>query len=204
MQPSSRLVVGFLLVVASMVVLFVLPREYFVAATFASTSCMILVSYALGLRWDRRPSAKGLIVGVGMAVILYFVFVAGNLGINTIHPLGISSSSASSIYSLIASPSNPLPLQAAVLLFDAAGFESFFRGTVQSRLRTKLGAGAAPLVAAADAAIHLVTLNPLWVLTTFIVDFGWGMTYHYTKELSASFTSHLVWDVMIFLVLPLG
>jgi membrane protease YdiL (CAAX protease family) len=187
-----------------MVVLLVLPREYFDAATFASTSCMILVSYALGLRWARRPSVRGLTAGVGMAVILYLVFAAGNLGINTIRPFGISSSSASSIYSLIASPSNPLPLQAAVLLFDAAGFESFFRGTVQSRLRTKLGAGAAPLVAAADAAIHSVTLNPLWVLATFIVDLGWGMTYHYTKELSASFTSHLVWDVMIFLVLPLG
>jgi membrane protease YdiL (CAAX protease family) len=187
-----------------MVLLFTVPPGYFVAATFVSTSCMLLVSYSLGLGWTKRPTAKVIAAGIGTAIILYLVFFAGNAGIRQVHPLGIGASSARSIYSLISSPANPLYLQVVVLLFDAAGFESFFRGILQARLRPRLGAWSVPLVAATDAAIHVITLNPLWVVTTFIADFGWGLTYYYTKDLAAAFTSHLVWDVMIFLVLPLG
>jgi membrane protease YdiL (CAAX protease family) len=204
MEGRGRVVLGFGVVLSSMVLLFTVPPQYFVAATFVSTSCMLLVSYSLGLRLTRRPSAKAIAVGIGAAVALYLVFFAGNAGIKEMHPLGIGTSSARSIYSLIASPANPLYLQVLVLLFDAAGFESFFRGILQASLRPRLGAGSAPVVAAADAAIHVITLNPLWVATTFIVDLGWGLTYHFTKDLAANFTSHFIWDVLVFIVFPLS
>ncbi len=203
MAARTRFALGFALVLASMVLLFTVPPGDFIAATFVSTSCMLLASYASGLRWTRRPSVRPVAWGIVSAAALYLVFVAGNETIRQLHPFGIQSSNAASIYSLIASSANPAYLQVAALLFDAAGYESFFRGTLQAHLGARLGVGSAPAVAALDAAIHIITLNPLWVATTFIADLVWGLTYHYSGDLTSSFTSHFVWDIVIFLVFPL-
>jgi membrane protease YdiL (CAAX protease family) len=70
-------------------------------------------------------------------------------------------------------------------------------------MRERLGVGSPFAVAAADACIHLLTLNPLWVVTTFIVDSIWGLTYHFTRDLSSSMTSHFVWDAAIFILFPI-
>ena len=186
-----------------MAVLFSVPAGYFIAATFLSTSCMVGVGCALGLRWRERPRAKAVLTGLASAAILYVVFAAGNAAIMTVHTPGISSSNAASIYSLIASPGNSAYLQAAVLVFDSAGYESFFRGVVQARLKPSMGPWAAPTVAAFDAAVHIITMNPLWVATTFVADLVWGLTFHYSGRLSASFVSHLVWDISVFILFPL-
>jgi CAAX protease family protein len=188
----------------SMAALFLLPAGYFVPATFAATGVMLASAFASGTFRDRkRPGAFPIALGLCSAVILYGVFYGGNLAIIWGAIPGIGPSSESSIYSLIASPSNPLPLQVSVLFFDAAGYESYFRGTLQKGLSPRLGLGAAPAVAFLDAGLHLLTLNPLWVATTFVADLGWGITYHYGRGMTASFTSHLLWDVAIFLVRPI-
>jgi len=186
-----------------MVLLFTVPAWEFVAATFASTSCMIVVSYALGLRLGGRPSPRAVAAGVASAAVLYLVFSAGDIAIRSIHPLGIGTASAASIYSLIVSPGNSVYTQVAVLLFDSAGYESFFRGILQARMEPRLGPWSAPAVAAVDAAVHVLTLNPLWVATTFMADTAWGLTFHYSGKLSASFASHIVWDISVFMILPL-
>ncbi len=202
---SWRLVfLGFLVVAASMAVLFTAPSRYFIAATFASMTVMMAATLALtGYRWLFRPRAKTIAFGLASAALLYLVFYIGNLGVTSLHPFGMSAASETSIYSLIASPSNPIPLQVGVLVFDAAGYESFFRGVLQTRLEPRLGAGSPFAVALIDALLHVVTLNPLWVVTTFVADSVWGLTYHYTKDLASSMTSHLAWDLVIFILLPI-
>lgn len=186
-----------------MVVLFAVPAGYFVAATFGATAVMLAAAYALGaLRPPKSLRVPALAAGVASAVALYLLFYLGAAAIDAFHPLGITSASESSIYSLISSPSNPLPLQVGLLLFDAAGYESFFRGVLQSRLSTRMGVGAAPAVALLDAALHVVTLNPVWVGATFVTDLVWGLTYHYGRGTQASFTSHFLWDLAIFILRP--
>lgn len=198
------LAAGFLFVLASMLALFLLPSRFFVAATFASTTCMIVATFLL-TRYSGlfRPRAVTLTIGLVSAAALYLVFYLGNAGIAAIHPLGLSASTENSIYSLIASPSNPLYLQVGVLAFDAVGYESFFRGVLQTRLEPRFGSRAPFLVALIDAAIHVVTLNPLWVVTTFIADSCWGLTYRYSRELTSNTLSHFVWDIMIFIIFPI-
>ncbi len=193
-----------MVVVASMFFLLTVPQEYFVAATFASMACMIVVTYMIcGYRGLFRPRPVTIALGLATAAALYTVFYAGNLGVTTLHPFGISATTENSIYSLIASPSNPLFLQVAVLAFDAAGYESFFRGILQTRLEARTGVGSVFLVALFDALLHAVSMNPLWVVTTFIADSVWGLTYYYSKDLTSSVTSHFVWDVVIFILLPI-
>ena len=186
-----------------MVLLFSVPRGYFVAATFLSTSCMVASAFAAGgPRRPGRPGWRPLLAGLASAAALYGLFYGGGWLVSNYHPFGITSASETSIYSLISSPSNPLYLQAGVLLFDSAGFEYFFRGTLQARLTPRMGAAAAPAVALLDAGIHLLTLNPLWVGATFVTDTVWGLTYHYGRGLQARFASHLIWDLAIFIFWP--
>jgi membrane protease YdiL (CAAX protease family) len=185
-----------------MAVLFSVPAGYFVVATFMSTTCMIVAAFALGA--VRRPLGRvpvSLALGVASAAILYLVFYAGGTAVDALHPFGMTSASENSIYSLVASASNPLWLQVLVLLFDSAGYEAFFRGVLQEKLQGRLGLGAAPAVALIDAGVHVITLNPIWVAGTFVTDLAWGVTY-YRGSLSSSFTSHFLWDLAIFVIRP--
>ena len=203
MAGRRGLAVSLAIVIASMVLLFTVPPPYFVVATFFSTSCMLGAAYALGALRGRRPLPKPVLVGLASAALLYGIFYAGAWLVSTYHPFGITSASEASIYSLISSPTNPIYLQVLVLLFDAAGFEAFLRGALQKRLSARFGLLAAPAVALLDAAIHIVTLNPLWVGATFVTDLVWGLTYGYGKGTQSSFTSHFVWDVVIFILRPI-
>jgi CAAX protease family protein len=188
----------------SMAALFLVPSGFFIPATFAATGVMVAAAFASGTFHGRRAlHARSVVLGLCSAALLYGVFYGGNLAIRAAAVPGLGASSESSIYSLIASPSNPLALQFGVLFFDAAGYESYFRGTLQKGLARRLGLWAAPAVALADAGLHLLTFNPLWAATTFVADLAWGVTYHYGRGLQASFTSHLLWDVAIFLVRPI-
>ena len=198
------LALGVVVVVASMMVLFLVPQNYFVAATFFSTACMVGVALAVGgFRPSRRVRYPSIVLGLVSATLLYLIFFAGGWFVATYHPFGITSASETSIYSLISSPSNPLVLQVGVLVFDSAGYESFFRGVLQGKLQPRMGVMAAPAVALFDACLHIATLNPLWVGATFVTDLVWWLTYHYGKGTQASFTSHFVWDLAIFIVRPI-
>ena len=205
MSGLRRLAPATAVVLASMVLLFSVPPGLFVAATFLATTCMMAAAFYLGAlrgRLELRPRA--LAVGVASAALLYLVFYAGGAFVDAYHPFGVTSASEGSIYSLISSPSNPPYLQVAVLLFDAAGYESFFRGVLQERLRPRLGVGSAPVVALLDAAMHVVTLNPIWIAGTFLTDLAWGVTYQYGRGVQSSFASHFLWDIAIFIIRPVG
>lgn len=202
MPRFPRLAASLAAVVVSMIILFRAPPGYFVAATFGSTGVMVAASAYLGGLRPRRPAYLSIAMGAGSALFLYLAFSAAGWVISSYHPLGMTSASESSIYSLIASPENPLYLQAGVLLFDAAGYEAYFRGTLQKRLQGRLGVLAAPAVAVFDAALHAATFNVVWVGATFVADLVWGLTYYYGKGTQGSFTSHLIWDLAIFIVRP--
>jgi len=202
LETRRGLAIGLAIVIASMLILFTVPSSYFVSATFASTSCMVGVAYAQRALAAKQPRLRSVVIGLVSASLLYCIFFGGAWLISTYHPYGITSASETSIYSLISSPANPFYLQVAVLLFDSAGYESFFRGVLQRRLRPRLGLLAAPAVASLDAVLHVATLNPLWVGTTLVTDTLWGVTYHYGGTQS-SFTSHFVWDIAIFILRPI-
>jgi len=186
-----------------MLILFSIPRTYFVTTTFISTGCMMAARYLVGPP-RARPRLKLVALAAGLisASLLYLVFFAGSLALKALIP-GYSAESEGSIYSLIASPANPLPLQVGVLLFDATGYESFFRGVLQKKLQPKMGVAAAPSIALFEAVIHLATFNLIWAATTFVADLVWGLTYYFGRGFQASFTSHFIWDLAIFVIRPI-
>ena len=194
---------GFLIVCLTMVEMFVVPRNYFIAGSLVSTSCMLCVALLLAKYGQLfHPSYRSIIIGVSSAVVLYLIFVGGNAAIKIVSPLGMSTTNESSIYALFAS--SPLQLKVLVFLLDAFGFESYFRGVLQRVVFAKLGVGSAFAVAAVDAAIHLSTLNPLFPVTTFIADAVWGINYYFSKDVGSNIVSHFLWDMLVFVILPLS
>ncbi|MDG6950226.1 MAG: CPBP family intramembrane metalloprotease [Nitrososphaerota archaeon] len=204
MRKSRRVALGLTIVAVGMAPLFVLPGRDFALSTFVATGCMGAVAVASGgYRKLYSPRAWTLALGAASAAGLYALFYAGNLAIAAFHPLGVGAQAETSIYALIASSGNPVPLQVLVLACDSLGFESYFRGTLQAHASPRLG-GAAPFaVAAVDALIHAASLNILWVVATFLADSVWGLTYYRTGDLSSSVLSHFVWDIAIFMVAPI-
>ena len=186
-----------------MVVLFVLPSRYFIAATFGATSVMLAAAFFAAV--SRRPklTPRSTLIGLGSAALLYATFYIGNSAIKLVGFSNAAGPAGASIYFLVSSPAYPLALQVLVLAFDATGFETFFRGTLQTKLSPKFGIAASPLVALVDATIHAVTLNPLWVVATFMADFAWGLTYAIGHDVSSSLLSHFIWDVAIFIIRPI-
>jgi uncharacterized protein len=197
-------------VAISMILLFIPPPStYFVYGVFVATPFMIVVTYWL-TRYQKlfTPSIKSVSVGLISAAALYLIFLGGDYGVQNFgYLVGLhAASEESTIYGSIGG--HPLYLQVVILIFDALGFESYFRGTLQNffvhRIRNKKYKLGGPFMAAAcDCLIHVFSLNPLWVVTTFIADSVWGLTYYKTTDLSSSFTSHLIWDIMIFIIVPI-
>jgi membrane protease YdiL (CAAX protease family) len=192
---------GFLIVALTMVEMFLIPSGYFKLGSIVATVCMTLVAIILTkYRELFRPSLKSITIGLLSAAALYFVFLGGSVALKDFHVLN-SQSNEASIYSLIASGS--ISIQIVVLLLDALGFESYFRGNLVNYFHFRVGNFAPFLVALVDALIHATTLNPVFVITTFIADSVWGAVYFFTKDLSSSFVSHLIWDLAIFIIFPI-
>jgi membrane protease YdiL (CAAX protease family) len=201
-------IAGFIIVGTGMSILFLRPTStYFVVGVFIATPVMILVTFWLNrYRGFFRPSGKSIGVGLLSSALLYGIFYIGNEFITIYKPLGVASSGEASIYGTIGS--HPLFLQLIILLLDAIGFESYFRGNLQTFLSSRITngkakVGSAFLSALCDSLIHIISLNPLWAVTTFIADSAWGLTFYYTKDLGSSMTSHVLWDIVIFVVAPI-
>jgi membrane protease YdiL (CAAX protease family) len=199
----AKIVAGFLVVALAMIEMFSVPRSYFVLGSLVATTCMICVAFLLHPNFTSlfKPTPKTIAVGVGTAGLLYLIFIAGNVLVKSISPLGVSASNENSIYSLFAS--TPLLLRVVVFVLDAFGFESYFRGVLQPILAARIGVGSVFAIALIDAAIHISSLNSLFVITTFIADSVWGLNFYFTKDLSSSIANHLLWDVLIFIIIPI-
>jgi membrane protease YdiL (CAAX protease family) len=193
---------GLAVVTVSMIVMFSLPRVLFVPASLASTSIMIAVSLVssdyIGLF---APRPRTIVLGLALALVLYLIFVGGNALVKSTSPLGVNASDETSIYSLF--ESTPLTLKLLVFLLDAVGFESYFRGVLQRLFTPTLGVASAFVVAGLDALIHLSSLNPLFVVTTFISDSVWGLNFYYAKDLSSNILNHFLWDALVFIAFPI-
>jgi uncharacterized protein len=208
MQPINQKkmlaqISGFAIVALTMVEMFSVPRPYFVLGSIVSTVAMVCVSYMLsGQSGEKfRPGLWRVALGLVLAIVLYAIFLGGNLAVQNLNLFGVSGANEQSIYGLFSG--TPYLLLIVVFALDAIGFEAFFRGNLQTIFAKRIGIGSVFLVALIDAAIHLSTLNPLFPATVIVADSVWGLNYYYTKDLYSNIASHFLWDLMIFVLLPI-
>lgn len=198
----SKQIAGFLIVALSMYEMFTIPRDFFVLGSLVSTSIMVCVAFVLtGMRGFFRPRIKLILLAIVGAIGLYLVFYAGNLAIKDLQIPGLSASGEQNIYSLFQGV--PTLLLVVVLILDSVGFETYFRANLMGALSKKIGSVSIPVVSGIDAAIHFATLNPLFPATTFVADLLWGSYFYKTRDLSTTILCHLVWDILIFVLIPI-
>ena len=99
---------------------------------------------------------------------------------------------------------------AVLLLFLIGPAEEFFwRGYVQHTLERLCG-GRQPkdrallMTAAVYALVHIWSLNFMLVMAALVAGLVWGLVYRFCpKALPALIVSHALWDVLVFILLPI-
>jgi len=142
----------------------------------------------------RRMKLRGrdLVFGLGSAGVLYGVFQVGDRFARSVMPRG--SKEIQDIYAL-RSLDPPVEIAARLATVIGPAEELFWRGFVQRRV----GGLAA---AAAYGGAHLVTGNTTLVGAAAVAGIYWGLLRALGMSMPALITSHIAWDIWIFLLAP--
>jgi membrane protease YdiL (CAAX protease family) len=92
----------------------------------------------------------------------------------------------------------------ALILVAAPGEELFWRGFIQKRLGNYIGPIGSTLTASLlYASVYIYSGSLLLAFTAFFSGFIWGLLYIWKKSMPLVIVSHIVFDIMIFIILPL-
>ena len=167
------------------------------AATLALTS----IALQRGVRAEVRFDAKSVLLGLGSAVALYGIFVAGKVISSSL--FDFADGQVGDIYGL--GEGSQLWIISLLLFFVTGPSEElYWRGYLQSALMDRYGELWGYVAATAlYAAVHLWTLNFMLVGAAAVAGAFWGFVYWRTKNIAVVIVSHSVWSAVIFSVLPI-
>ena len=148
---------------------------------------------------------KEISIGILSAVILYIVFFAGRYLLDVLKIIPEHQQNISNVY---ARPGVVPIWLIAMFLFFPVGFgeEIFWRGLLQRLMSNKHGNIKAFLLTTFFyTAVHFPTLNPVLILAAFLVGIFWGLMFIWRRNnIVAPMISHMIWDPLIFIILPLN
>lgn len=147
-----------------------------------------------------RIGLKEALLGLGSAGILYVVFQVADRIVRRILPMGAAQ--IDEIYQL--ERLRPKwELIARLSLIIAPAEELFWRGFLQRGLSQRFGRRAGALLAAAAySGVHLASGNLTLIGAAAVVGLFWGGLRSLGFPLGALVVSHVVWDVLIFVLVP--
>ncbi|GBC75465.1 hypothetical protein HRbin06_00783 [archaeon HR06] len=161
-----------------------------------SSSILFLLALLGGINLSRFNFSKlflGIISGFLFYILLY-------IGYNLAKPLVYEG--AKEVYNLRLNFS--LPLISLLLFFISTSEEVFWRGYIQRNLSYNLGSvKALALTSLIYSTIHIWTLNFPLIFIALIMGFLWGFLFYVTKSLLTTIASHIVWNQLVFIFLPL-
>lgn len=148
-----------------------------------------------------KISFRHIVIGVLSAVLLYFVFYAGNIITGYILPF--KNAQVMSVYNNKAGVD--LRLISFLLVFIIGpGEELYWRGFIQNTLSAKHGSLKGYLLGTAlYAGVHILTGNFMLVVAALVCGLFWGFIYEKEKSLVPVIISHVIWDLSVFVLFPL-
>ncbi len=172
--------------------------------TMLTLSTLVLLVVALGINRDRvsfQISGRMVLLGVVSAFLLYALFYAG-FQVTRSNP--IFGQGVGRVYGFRGSA--PSLLIGLVLVFPIGPSEEiYWRGLIQRRFAEKLGSSRGLLIAtSAYTLVHLPTLNLPLILTALLGGFVWGYMFKSTSTLVPVTISHVLFDLLIFVIAPLS
>ena len=180
------------------------PLDNFWVMMAISTSLLTIISlfrYRDQLKfanWNK----KDILIGIGSAIFLYAVFFIGKKLLDVI---GIIPNHNANINNVYANKGQLPAYGVALLLFFPIGFgeEIFWRGYLQRIMSENYSETFSLLVTTFFyTAVHIPTKNPVLILAALIVGLYWGIIYNWRGNIVAPLISHMVWDPLIFIILP--
>ena len=139
--------------------------------------------------------------GIIAAGVLYLMFWVGHF--ISIHILPFAASQVDSIYTIRAGQ-NPWVIAGLLFFIIGPAEEVFWRGFVQRRLSKRYG----PLVGLVTATViyalvHLWSFNFMLLAASALCGAFWGLMFAMTEKLWPCIICHAVWDVTVFILLPI-
>jgi uncharacterized protein len=139
--------------------------------------------------------------GIISAVILYFIFWIGN--ICSTYLFSFATGQINAVYA----NKSQLPIwQIAFLLlfWIGPGEEVFWRGMVQRIFSKYFGVNAGWILGALIySTIHLWSQNFILVMAALVGGLYWGWLFKRFGSLWPGIISHSLWDILVFIILPL-
>jgi membrane protease YdiL (CAAX protease family) len=214
MKPSPRaktvaVYASLLLTFGLWFVMFVVKPFNFFLMMSLSTVFLSLIAFAAGwpLLEKEELTGRNILLGAGSAVVLYAVFLIGNWTLVMISDrLGLIPGRAENLLSIYARQGSLSPALVGVLLFFPIGFgeEVYWRGLVQKYFMSRWGGLSGFWVTTLIyTLVHVPTLNPVLILAAFTCGLFWGGMFALTGSLVPVLISHMVWDPLIFTLLPI-
>jgi membrane protease YdiL (CAAX protease family) len=144
---------------------------------------------------------RHILIGIISAIILYFVFYAGN--IISVYLFPFKDAQISSVYSNRAQGSSLL-IGVLLLFIIGPGEEIYWRGFIQNNLVKKFGESKGYIFATLlYAGVHIITFNFMLVMAALVCGIYWGWIYKKEKSLVPIIISHAIWDFTVFVLFPL-
>lgn len=148
-----------------------------------------------------RFDLRAVLIGLGSAALLYFVFWASR--IVSMALFDFAGSQIGGIYNK--GTGTPLWNSALLLFFvTGPGEEIFWRGYLQRNLMHRFGRWSGWAIATAIyAAVHVCSLNFMLVGAAAVAGAFWGAMYARLGQLMPVIISHSAWSAAIFAVFPM-
>lgn len=174
------------------------PTMTIMAVVLAGTSLLLQrEQLARDYAFQKQDVRTGLLA----AAFLYVVFWVGHLVSTQILPF--AASQVGSIYDIRAGQ-NVWILSVLMLFIIGPAEEIFWRGFIQNRLSKKIGLWIGFIVSVAlYTLVHIWSFNFMLIAAAALCGVFWGLLYAITGRIWPCIISHAVWDVVIFIVLPI-
>jgi membrane protease YdiL (CAAX protease family) len=181
------------------------PHLNFWLSMSVSASILILLSAFWGksLKNGFSFNAKDVFIGLGSAVVLWFVFYVGDFFANLL--FDFARPQVSSIYAL-KDDGNYLTIALLLLFLISPAEEIFWRGFIQKQLGNKYGAWTGFFVTTLIyALVHIWSFNFMLIMAALVCGAFWGLMYKWRKNnLLPVVISHAVWNLGVFILFPIN
>jgi membrane protease YdiL (CAAX protease family) len=201
LSPFRSAALSLVLASALWIVVFLVRPLGFWPSLSISTLVLLIVAIAINReRPSLRLTRRAVLIGIATGALLYLLFFAG-YQVTKANP--IFNEGVGQVYELRTVPS--LLIGLALIFPIGPGEEIYWRGLIQRRISERFGTRAGLLTAtAAYTLVHLPTLNLPLMLTAFIGGLTWGYVYQKTASLLPVIISHVLFDLLIFVIVPLA
>jgi membrane protease YdiL (CAAX protease family) len=170
-----------------------------------ATGTLTFYSFMLGknsIKQLYKFSWKWVVIGIIAAAALYLLFFAGNFFSRLL--FDFTDSQVSNIYST-KSQADKLFIGLALLLWIGPAEEIFWRGYAQNALASKYGANTAFVInTLVYAFVHIWAFNFMLFMAALICGLFWGWIFLKYKNIWPGIISHAVWDLFIFIIIPIS